>query len=197
MSTRSDLLAALAEIDSEIRAAEERIADLRLERRGAEALLKRLGVSIQESPEEPAPRRVNIPRRPQGEGALSRLSEGNAKFVADVLVTDPDGLTLAVIEAKTAEKGQPLNYDQVRSAVTYLKRKGLAEQAGRGVWRLVDTDSIAPQNADSPAVGAGLSVLPNPATEGGDDGAAYPGDRDNQLPGWNDRDSHHPSVMEG
>ena len=72
-------------------------------------------------------------------------------------------------------------------------------------WKKASTRSICergwyrfvPTNADSPAVSAGLSVLTVPTTEGGDDSAADPGDRDNQLPGWNDRDGHHPSVMEG
>lgn len=195
MSTSTDLLAALAAIDSEIKVAEERVADLRLERRGAEALLKRLGVSmVVDAPVVTDPPTQSEPA-PELEAHRS-LSTGNAKYVADILATDPGGLTLAVIESKSIATGHPLNYDQVRSAVTYLKRKGLAEQAGRGIWRLA-VPAESPPDADSPAEGAGLSVLPIPTTEGGDAGAETTTDREDQLSRWNNRDGHHPSVMEG
>jgi hypothetical protein len=146
MSTTSDVRAILNQLDVEIAEAEKRLEDLRVERRGAEALLARL----------PAPTtraRTSAP----GQGT------GNAEIVAEILADAPEGIDLQAIEAATAERGTPLDYDQVRSAVTYLRRRGHAERVDRGVWRLwIDSISIPlPKDAESPDA-PGLSVAPPP-----------------------------------
>lgn len=81
------------------------------------------------------------------------------------------------------------------TAVTYLKRKGVAERASRGVWRLIVSEPST--DADSPAVGAGLSVIPIPEPEGGETDAASASDRQDHLSRWHDRNGDHSSVMEG
>lgn len=168
MSTRTDLLAALAAIDSEIAAAEERIADLRLERRGADALLKRLGVFISAGPEVPEPNTVvEIPRGREDQSEF-RLSEGNAKYVADILArADEQGMSLGTIEYHLTMQGTPLNNDQVRSAVAYLKRKNLAEIVTRGMWRLVGA-ALGPTDAGSPTETVGLPDQSDLAPDGGE-----------------------------
>jgi hypothetical protein len=126
MAYRNDLKAALAQIDADIDEAEGRLEDLRLQRRGAEALLSRMGIPVPLS----------------GEGAESRVEPreyaagGNASLVYAVLKDAGEGMSLREIESMLADAGHRLDYDQVRSAVTYLSRKKDAERVGRGVWRL-------------------------------------------------------------
>ncbi len=196
MSTRTDLLAALAAIDSEIAEAEERIAGLRLERRGADALLKRLGVSTSDASEVPAPHVVETPRVRVDQSKF-RLAEGNAKYVADVLANaDEKGMSLGAIEQKLAAQGTPLDNDQVRSAVTYLKRKDLAETVTRGMWRMV-REAPSPTDADSPTETVGLSNQLDLAPEGGEhtDGQGIHHDHRDDFAGRNgDRDHLGASV---
>lgn len=163
MTTTADLLAALATIDGEVAAAECRVTELRLERRGAEALLKRLGVSVTvDAPldaETIGPRAVSVPRR----GPAS----GNAEIVAKLLGTRPTGATLAVLVDMASQQGTPLENDQVRSAVAYLNRRGEVERLSRGLWRLAASgakpDSSEPS---SPAPTGGQLSLPDPNGSG-------------------------------
>jgi hypothetical protein len=144
MSTASDVQAVLRQLDTEIAEAEQHLDDLRVQRRGAEALLARLPASTA---------RTRTPSTRQRAG-------GNAEIVAAILATNPEGMDLQDIENATSERGTPLDNEQVRSAVTYLRRRGDAERVGRGVWR-----SLTPINAESPEA-SGLSVLPTPLQEG-------------------------------
>lgn len=140
MATRSDFQAALGQLDAEIVEAERHLEGLRLQRLGAEAFLARLPDSGRTSPDR-------VSRRSSG---------GNAEIVAGILAEVPEGLDLRAIEAAAEAAGHTLNNEQIRSAVTYLRRRGDAERVGRGVWRL-----LTPTNAESPEA-PGLSVLPPP-----------------------------------
>jgi hypothetical protein len=144
MGARSDVQAALAQLDAEIAEAEQTLEDLRLQRRGAEALLSRLPVAN------------SVPRIRSTSG--HQRSGGNADVVAGILANAPDGLDLRAIEKAAAETGHVLDNEQIRSAVTYLRRRGDAERVGRGVWRLL------PTNAEGPGA-SGPSVAP-PSDEG-------------------------------
>ena len=146
MSTSSDIRAILHQLDLEITEAEAHLDDLRVQRRGAEGLLSRL-------PAQGTAARRSTRATGQGTG-------GPADIVTSILSGAPEGLDLRAIEAATAERGTVLDYDQVRSAVTYLGRRGYAERVGRGVWRL-----LTPTDAESPEA-PGLSVLPTPSQEG-------------------------------
>jgi hypothetical protein len=147
MGTRDEIAAALVDIDTEIAATQERLEALRLERRGAEALLRRL--------------RLPTDAAPSPAGSATRASgTGNTAIVANILSEYPDGLHLSEIEAKTAERDTPLDNEQVRGAVTYLKRVNRAERRGRGVWRL-----LAHTDEESPGP-SGLSVVPTSSQEG-------------------------------
>ncbi len=139
MGTRDDLEVILGEIISEIAAAEEWVEELRLQRRGVEAVLSRLHLvpTAASQPQQEAP----APRQPS---PSSRANSGNTAIVADILSESPDGMHLHMIEAKTAERGTPLDNEQVRGAVTYLKRVGRADRLNRGVWRLIPTDASGP-----------------------------------------------------
>jgi hypothetical protein len=149
---------ALAQIDAEIADTEQCLADLRLQRRGAEALLSRLG---QSAPRAGTPTAVGS--APVGSAPAPRpiTGTGNAAFVYAILTSAPNELSLADIETAARERGRPLNNDQVRSAVTYLKRAGRTQNVGRGMWRPAD-----PTDAESPEA-PGLSVLPPQPVESG------------------------------
>lgn len=144
MPTIQELYRTVEQIDAEIAAAEARLGELRLERRGVDAILSRLGLA-----ERPTPSDRQSGARASG--------TGNTQIVKVVLEGHPEGLDLRAIEAAVAETGTVLDGDQIRSAVTYLRRKSQAERIGRGVWRLTP-----PTSAESP-VAAGPSVLtPHP-----------------------------------
>ena len=132
--------AVLAEIDAEITAAEQGLDELRLQRLGAEALLARL-------------RRNSPPSA--GITPATSVHTGNKDFIAALLAPHESGLNIRDIEAKAAERGRELNSEQVRSALTYLKRRGKAERVARGVWRLVDLDAAdGPRDTSAPSVDA-------------------------------------------
>ncbi len=158
------LARALAEIDEEIAAAERSLEELRVQRRGAEAFMKRLGV--------PTPSTASPGDAPSTDGSAGRTpparghaAAGNTGAVADLLMRHPEGIALAEIKHALARTGTLLDADQVRSAVTYLRRKGQAEPVSRGRWRLI---LPAPTNAEDPAdAAAGSSGLIPVSQEGG------------------------------
>jgi hypothetical protein len=145
MATRTDIHNALGQIDAEIAEVERTLEELRLQRRGAEALLARL---------------PKLDRSASTVTAARRSSGGNAEIVVDVLANAPEGLDLGAIEAAATEAGHPLDNEQVRSAVAYLRRRGDVERVRRGVWRLLISTNA--ESAETPA----LSVLPTPPSEG-------------------------------
>ncbi len=155
MSTKTDVQAVLEQLDGEIAEAERNVAALRVERRGAEAILARLPHTGQESPRIDSDRAApSTPRR--------RGFTGNASLVAEVLhMAGADGMDLQAIVAATAKSGTALDYEQVRAAVAYLRKQETAERISRGVWRL-----ITPTDTDSPE-DTGLSVVPDSRQESG------------------------------
>lgn len=129
MADTSELETAISEIDREIEVAEKRLAKLRLERLGADAILTRL----------------NRGSRPSAvSGASAGASAGNKSVVETILAEIPEGLNLSDIAERAASRGVSLSGEQIRSAVTYLKRRGKAESPRRGHWRLIaPTDTEA------------------------------------------------------
>jgi len=137
------LTRALAEIDAEIAATEETLGELRLQKLGAVALMRRVGVPVPVdssalmnrgdgvSQDRPVIRRVPTP--------------GNADLVAKVLRQTGQALSLTEIKDTLSRNGHDLAADQVRSSVTYLRRKKRAEPVTRGYWRLCEE---SPQNAE-------------------------------------------------
>jgi len=184
---------ALAQIDEEIASAERSLDGLRMQRRGAEAFMQRFGLDVTVTADSasgvvtPAKARVVRPVR-------ASPVTGYTGAVADLLVHHPEGIALVEIKENLARQGTSLDADQVRSAVTYLRRKGQAEPVSRGIWRSV---SLTPTNAESPA-STGLSVLPAPTEEGRTADVERLGDRDDHLSRRNDSDGRGtPSVAEG
>jgi hypothetical protein len=124
MSELRRIEAIVAEIDDEVAATEHRLEQLRIERIGAQAILSRLrrtSGSAGGSAQPPQTTEVKAP-------------EGNLALVESILASAQEPMHLNAIEAATARLGRPLNNEQIRSAVTYLKRKELAERVGRGTW---------------------------------------------------------------
>ncbi len=161
MATTTTFADALAQLDAEISATEHALDDLRLQRKGAEAFMQRLGLDVTVTSDSasgvvtPAKARAVRPVR-------ANSVTGYTGAVADLLVQHPEGIALVEIKENLARQGTSLDPDQVRSAVTYLRRKHQAEPVSRGIWRSV----IRPANADSPAL-TGLSVLVPATQEGG------------------------------
>jgi len=178
MSTISDLQLAMGRIDAEIAEAESGLETLRLERKGAEALLSRLTRETGEPM-----RKVLVPYTEQTRRMLNAQAPngGNAQFVADILLTDSTGLSLQAIEVKAAERGQPLSNEQVRSAVTYLRKRGQAESVARGIWRLV-----ASSDAEGPVSETGPSVTDTPTPAEGGEGREAVHQNHSQVPRWDD-----------
>jgi len=160
MVSIADMFRTRDEIDSEIAEVSATLERLRVERVGVDALLNRLGLN-----DRPSPSRQSGPRV----GATT--GTGNTEVVRSVLAEHPHGLDLRAIESAVADSGHELNGEQVRSAVTYLRRRGLAVRVERGVWRLVGPDDLVPSNTptdtESP-VGPGLSVVPSSTSQVGD-----------------------------
>lgn len=154
--TTTSISEAVHDLDAEIAEAEARLAALRQERTAAERFLRRLGVTASDSPQTRPPARSNTQ-------PVSGTS--NTELVYDLLKQNPDGISLTELRRLLQEAGHEIDSDQVRSSVTYLRRKRQAEPLMRGTWRLVS----APTNAEGPAT-TGPSVVPNPAVttqEGG------------------------------
>lgn len=159
MVSIADMFRTRDEIDAEIAETETALDRLRTERVGIEAIISRLGLSERTSSARPSVQRT---------GTTTGI--GNTETVRSVLAEHPDGLDLRAIESAVADSGHELNGEQVRSAVTYLRRRGLAVRVERGVWRLIRPDDVPTDrstDAESP-VGAGLSVVPSPASQAGD-----------------------------
>jgi len=161
-TTTTTFADALAQLDAEISATERALDDLRLQRKGAEAFMQRFGFDATVTADSasgvvaPASERVVRPVR-------ANSVTGYTGSVADLLVQHPEGIALVEIKENLARQGTSIDADQVRSAVTYLRRKGQAEPVSRGIWRSV---SLTPTNAESPAA-TGLSVLAPATQEGG------------------------------
>jgi len=150
----NELEVALAEIDADIAAAEQALDELRLQRLGAQALLARMG---------------NRPGRAEStarEPVATPPGTGPKDLVTNLLSRHPAGLHINDIRSKLEVEGHALYSEQVRSAVTYLKRKGKAETVARGVWRLVGPD-YAPTNAEATADTV-ASDVPVPTSERSD-----------------------------
>ena len=176
-----EVTAVLAEIDADIAAAEYALEKLQLQRVGAEAFLARVN-------------------RQRSRGATGRVTPstgaeaGNKDFVAGLLVDYPDGLHLDKIRALASEHGRQLDSEQVRSAVTYLKRRGQAEAVTRGVWRLVGsggtTDTSAP-------VATGAEASETTRARGGEDTSGHDDhDPNHHSPEW-DRDRRGDPAIGG
>lgn len=135
--TVADLRSRLYVLDSKIQKAraavaraEKDLATLLAQREGAEAFLALLS--------EPEPARSRTTN-----GGLSAL-------VRDIIAEHPEGISNGSIGAIAMSRGHELDNEQVRSAVTYLCRRGDAEKIGRGLTRLKDagpTDENGPSDA--------------------------------------------------
>jgi hypothetical protein len=143
----------LAALDEEINAAQARVEELKLERQGVHAALKRF--ASEPSPPQPSTDRSRPPlARPvptYGEGlserVLSLLRGADAPVSVNEIV-DSTGLTK----------------DQVRSALGYLKRRGDIERVSRGLW--LPTSPTEPDAAPAATTGAASGSI-HPTTNGG------------------------------
>ena len=159
--------AVISEIDAEIAAAERHAVTLRIKRTGAEAVLHRL-----QQPAQPSTTTGTSQPRPRD--SISRAT-GNTDLVTSILASSDGAMHLSEIETAARVLGRQLNNEQVRSAVTLLRKKGRAAGLGRGYWRLAEgVTQEHPIDTEPPA-----------ATEGS------VGDRSNSE----DRSPHPKGVM--
>lgn len=155
----------LRQIESEIAVTEASLERLRLEKLGAQALMARMDKS------RGTATLTGSGTRTAGGPAKSGTTParlGNKDFIEQMLRDFPEGLHISDMQARALQAGRELNSEQVRSAVTYLKRKGKAETVTRGVWRLVGAD--APTNAEA-TVSAVASDVPALTSERSSDDA--------------------------
>lgn len=122
--TIADLRARLVVIDTRIAKARQQLARaaaeveaLEQQKAGAEAF-----ITLLVEPEQPARGRAT--------------SNGITALVEGIMAEHPEGIRLDQIQNVAHANGHDLDGEQIRSAVTYLRRKGDAENIERGVWRL-------------------------------------------------------------
>lgn len=161
MVTREDLNAVLAQIATELQAAEDRVEDLHRQRVGVEAVMTRLHLLPSTTTLRPQGPEESFPISRAGGSGLSAL-------VADILREHPDGLHLTQIRARAEQRGHTIDSEQVRGGVAYLKRVRRAERRGPGIWRLISSKTSDPIDAESPTVDAVRLSVPFPMElEGG------------------------------
>jgi len=152
---------ALNRLDVEIVAAEERLADLRLKRKGAEAFLS----YMQPSGPAVAHRKTDAPQLAARRSTLPTSGVvGVTDFVASIAQANPEVIvTIDFVLDQTRAQGREFTREQVKNALHYLARKGvLVKSSDRGSWQL-------PTDTETPAAATGVSVgnvLPH--QEGGD-----------------------------
>ena len=146
----------LATLDEEIEAAQARVEQLKLERQGVEAALKRFA-------SEPSPPRA--PTTDRSHPPLARSAPPDRGGLSDRVLSLLRAADGPVSVNKIVER-TGLAKDQVRSALGYLhRRKGEVEQAGeRGFWQPTSTDADA---APATTTGAASSSI-HQTMNGGD-----------------------------
>jgi hypothetical protein len=132
--------AKVAKAERDLVAAQQRLAEARERRAGAQAF-----ITVLES-------EMGHPHRP----ASSSGTPGPTLVVESILRDHPAGLDMASIQEIAVREG--VTGEQVRSAVTYLRRRGDAENMSRGVWRIAERAT----NEDGPAEARPLTLAPAP-----------------------------------
>ncbi len=141
---------------AEYEAAGQRLAEAEKRRSGAAAFIALLEQEADASPAEPPAMTFGpLPRIRKGSPAT-----GVTAMVEEIMRAHPDGIDIHDVQRIAGEQGHDLNGEQVRSAVTYLRRRGDAENVGRGVWRLKPGAST--QDSDGPASARPFAQAPPP-----------------------------------
>lgn len=162
--TIADLRQQLPVLDAEVArhaaakaAAEQAEHDARLKRAGAEALIQALEASERESGTS----------TPHGSTVHSSISArrgastvGTTAVVENIIRTHPNGIHIQEVGIIAAEQGHVIDSEQVRSAVTYLRRRGDAENIARGVWR----PTSPPTNTNGPTEVRPFDLASSPFT---------------------------------
>ena len=144
----SPITTALARLDADIAAAEARLADLRLKRKGAEALLEYIAVDT------PTDGRSVERTRGTGDGTHHAI----VKSV--ILAHNLDHFTTKDARRLTAQDGHDLTPIQVSNALIALKRQkfiGADPGKGRGHWVRMDAE-----NSNGPAQARPFALAPSP-----------------------------------
>jgi hypothetical protein len=118
---------ALARLDADIAKAEQRLADLRLKRKGAEAFLVYMDTA------KPSASRRAAPAKPR-----RTVNQGPADVVLSQMVPRKV-YTVDSTMAIAAEAGHNLSREQTRNALHYLVRKKEIRSPSRGHWVLSDS----------------------------------------------------------
>jgi hypothetical protein len=89
----------------------------------------------------------------------ARSTSGVTAVVERILREHPEGIELQEIQ----QLAPGLDAEQVRSATTYLRRRGDAERIGRGMWRIKLRDqSLPPSVANDPTEVRPFPSAPSP-----------------------------------
>ena len=164
--SKNDLLERLGVLDEKIVRLEAELTDARAQRSGAVTFIESLPDDEDTQADVPTNVAVADETTPTvGTIKHSRRAPatGTTDLVFQIIAEHPDGIHIQDIGVAAGERGQQLDSEQVRSAVTYLRRRGDAENISRGVWKLKDDTS--PTNAEGPTDAAGPSEQdPSPLT---------------------------------
>ena len=160
LKAEHELAAARAGVEEAL----QKLAQAQAMRSGAEAFI---GVLEAETVRPNAMSSLSALRRP-AERTFRQI--GPTDVVYRILSDHPEGIDLHDVSRIADEQGSGLNAEQVRSAVTYLRRRGDAENVARGVWRLVGATPTNSTNSDISNVEAMSPQAPTPTTPEGETG---------------------------
>lgn len=147
MDVRAALARAIAELagaEAELRSAQERVDQLRTIRDGLELAVERY-VSDQDGV---AAREIERAIRPSCAATAAGASENGStasplaqsesgspmEISYDALETLSGPASTDEVHSKAVESGHPLNREQVRNALTYLRKIGRIERVAPGTW---------------------------------------------------------------
>jgi len=140
--------AELAEAEADLRAAEQRVAELRTIREGIQLAQQRYGQEEQAgSPvaqSRPAKAGSGAGRKTRRKAAR-RPQRGHSDLCYKVLIaTTEKQLDQATAREKLVEQGYELDAEQVRNGFAYLVRVGRAVRIETGVYALADRNHVGP-----------------------------------------------------
>ncbi len=145
----------LAEAETELEAAQQKVDELRTMHEGLLLAKQRYGQEDQAAPQVPQGR---TSRTPSGTGrktkrkTVRRPQRGHSDLCYQVLL-DSASREFSSVDAREvlAEQGHELDAEQVRNGFAYLVRKGLVDRVDNGLWALkasAEDDSHTPDAHD-------------------------------------------------
>ena len=170
MDVRTALARAVAELEgaeAELRSAQERVNQLRTIRDGLELAVERYvsdldGVAGRETervvPSSDTGGAAGTPEHRTVSQAAQSEPESHTEISYDALKSLSGPQSTDEVHGRVVEHGHPLNREQVRNALTYLRKTGRIIRVAPGTWAIPSENGSTVRGAAAP--GAGLSSQP-------------------------------------